>query len=227
MVATGVSSGERWEVPGAGASAIEGKSSRLAFLCSLRARGLSGVRLVISDARVGRKAAIAAVFTGSRWQRCHMHLTTDLVTEVRKALQPCVAALFRMILLRQGAGAVRQQAKHVLAILEQRWPDVANLLTDALEGVPALTTFPKEHQRQIWSSDPQEWLNKESRRRTDVAGTLPKRASIFFLVAALLAEQHAEWAVGRGYFPLESVAQLHSELKTLPDDRQPQLLPAA
>ena len=87
--------------------------------------------------------------------------------------------------------------------------------------------LPKEHWRQIWSNNPQERLNKEIRRRTDVVGVFPNRAAIARLVGALLAEKHYEWAVGRRYFSLESVAQLNPELELPPDDRQPQLLPAA
>jgi len=182
---------------------------------------------VISDAHPGLKAAIASVFTGSLWQRCRTHLTTNVLTKIPKAAQPGVAALFRMIFLQQDAEAVHQQAQHVLAVLEQRWPDAAKIFAEAFEDVLAFTDFPKEHWRQIWSNNPQERLNKEIRRRTDVVGIFPNRAAIVRLVGALLAEQHDEWAVGRRYFSLESVAQLNPELKTLPDDRQPQLLPAA
>lgn len=228
VVATGVSSEGRREVLGVDVFTSEDGAAWLAFLRGLKARGLSGVRLVISDAHSGLKAAIASVFTGSRWQRCRTHLITNVLAKVPKAAQPGVAALFRMIFLQQDATAVRQQAEHVLAVLDERWPDAAKIFGDAIEDVLAFTAFPKEHWRQIWSNNPQERLNKEIRRRTDVVGIFPNRAAIVRLVGALLAEQHDEWAVGRRYFSLESVSQLNPELKNLPtDDRQPQLLPAA
>jgi putative transposase len=228
VVATGVSSEGHREVLGVDVFTSEDGAAWLAFLRALKARGLSGVRLVISDAHPGLKAAIASVFTGSRWQRCRTHLITNVLAKVPKAAQPGVAALFRMIFLQQDAATVRKQAEHVLAVLDERWPDAAKILAEALDDVLAFAAFPKEHWRQVWSNNPQERLNKEIRRRTDVVGIFPNRAAIVRLVGALLAEQHDEWAVGRRYFSLESVAQLNPELKALPtDDRQPQLLPAA
>lgn len=228
VVATGVSGEGYREILGIDVFTTESGAAWLAFLRSLKARGLSGVRLVISDAHEGLKAAIASVFTGSRWQRCRTHLTTNVLSKVPRAAQPGVAALFRMIFLQQDKASVLQQAAHVLDVLEQRWPDAGKVLAGAFDDVLAFTEFPKEHWRQIWSNNPQERLNKEIRRRTDVVGIFPNRAAIVRLVGALLAEQHDEWAVGRRYFSLESVAQLNPELKNLPpDDRQPQLLPAA
>ena len=227
VVATGVSSEGQREVLGVDVFTSEDGAAWLSFLRSLQARGLSGVKLVVSDAHVGLKAAIASVFTGSRWQRCRTHLTTNVLTKVPRSAQPGVAALFRMIFLQQDAAAVRQQAEQVLAALRARWPDAAKIFADAFEDVLAFAAFPKEHWRQIWSNNPQERLNKEIRRRTDVVGIFPNRAAIARLVGALLAEQHDEWAVGRRYFSLESVAQLNPELKLPVDDRQPQLLPAA
>lgn len=227
VVATGVSSEGQREILGVEVFTAEDGASWLSFLRGLKARGLHGVRLVVSDAHPGLKAAIASVFTGSRWQRCRTHLTTNVLTKVPKAAQPGVAALFRMIFLQQDADAVRQQAEQVLAALEQRWPDAAKVFAQALDDVLAFTAFPKEHWRQIWSNNPQERLNKEIRRRTDVVGIFPNRNAIVRLVGALLAEQHDEWAIGRRYFSLESVAQLNPELKPPPDGTQPQLLPAA
>jgi len=228
VVATGVSSEGQREILGVDVFTSEDGAAWLAFLRGLKARGLSGVRLVISDAHPGLKSAIASVFTGSRWQRCRTHLTTNVLTRVPRAAQPGVAAMFRMIFLQQDADAVRQQAEHVLALLEERWPAAGEVFEEAFDDVLAFTAFPREHWRQIWSNNPQERLNKEIRRRTDVVGIFPNRAAIVRLVGALLAEQHDEWAIGRRYFSLESVGQLNPELKPLPpNDRQPQLLPAA
>ncbi|MEO8197609.1 MAG: transposase [Thermoanaerobaculia bacterium] len=183
------SEGQR-EALGVDVFTSEDGAAWLSFLRSLQARGLSGVKLVVSDAHAGLKAAIASVFTGSRWQRCRTHLTTNVLTKIPRASQPGVAALFRMIFLQQDAAAVRQQAEHVLAALEARWPDAAEIFAEAFEDVLAFAAFPKEHWRQIWSNNPPERLNKEIRRRTDVVGIFPNRAAIARLVGALLAEQH-------------------------------------
>lgn len=227
VIATGVSNEGQREVLGVDVFTREDGAAWLAFLRGLQARGLSGVKLVVSDAHVGLKDAIASVFTGSRWQRCRTHLTTNVLTKIPKAAQPGVAALFRMIFLQQDAAAVREQAKHVLTVLEARWHDAAKIFAQAFDDVLAFAAFPKEHWRQIWSNNPQERLNKEIRRRTDVVGIFPNRAAIVRLVGALLAEQHDEWAVARRYFSLESIAQLNPELRQPVDDRHPQLLPAA
>lgn len=227
VVATGVSSEGQREVLGVDVFTSEDGASWLSFLRSLQARGLSGVKLVVSDAHSGLKAAIAAVFTGASWQRCRTHLATNVLAKTPRSAQPGVAALFRMIFLQQDAAAVRQQAEQALVALQARWPDAAKIFAEAFDDVLAFAAFPKEHWRQIWSNNPQERLNKEIRRRTDVVGIFPNRAAIARLVGALLAEQHDEWAVGRRYFSLESMAQLNPELKLPVDDRQPQLLPAA
>ena len=227
VIATGVSSEGQREILGVDVFTSEDGAAWLAFLRSLQARGLSGVKLVVSDAHVGVKAAIASVFIGSRWQRCRTHLTTNVLTKIPKAAQPGVAALFRMIFLQQDTAAVREQASHVLAVLEARWHDAAKIFAEAFDDVLAFAAFPKEHWRQIWSNNPQERLNKEIRRRTDVVGIFPNRAAIVRLVGALLAEQHDEWAVARRYFSLDSIAQLNPEPRLPVDDRQPQLLPAA
>jgi putative transposase len=200
----------------------------LAFLRGLRARGLKGVELVISDAHPGLKDAIAAVLRGAAWQRCRTHFIRNLLTKVPKSAHPLVATYVRTIFMQPDAESVRAQHARTVEQLRKRFPDAARMLEDTVEELLAFTAFPKEHWRQIWSNNPQERLNKEIRRRTDVVGIFPNRAAIVRLVGALLAEQHDEWAVGRRYFSLESVAHLNPELKNLPtDDRQPQLLPAA
>jgi transposase-like protein len=225
VVATGISSEGRREVLGVEVFTTEDGAAWLAFLRALKARGLKGVKLATSDAHPGLKAAIASVLTGSQWQRCRAHLTANLLAKVPKAAQPGVAALIRMIFLQQDAASVREQAHHVLDVLEQRFPDAAKILVGAFEDVLAFTAFPKEHWRQIWSNNPQERLNKEIRRRTDVVGIFPNRSAILRLVGALLAEQHDEWAVGRRYFSLESLAALNPSSQD--EQRQLELPPAA
>lgn len=227
VVATAVSQQGFREILGVDVFTTEDGASWLAFLRSLKARGLAGVHLVVSDAHPGLKAAIASVFTGSRWQRCRTHFITNLLAKIPKAAQPGVMALWRMIFLQEDAASVRRQADHLRELIEARFPQAAELFAEGIEDVLAFTAFPKEHWRQIWSNNPQERLNKEIRRRTDVVGIFPNRAAILRLVGALLAEQHDEWVVGRRYFSLESIKQLNPESRALPEAGEPQLLTAA
>ena len=184
----------------------------LAFLRSLVARGLSGVKLVTSDAHPGLVDAIAATLPGAAWQRCRTHCMRNLLTRVPKAAQGFVATMVRTIFAQPDADTVREQHGRVLAQLEERFPAVAELLAEAESELLAFTTFPKEHWRQLWSNNSLERLNKEIRRRTDVVGIFPDRASVTRLVGALLAEQHDEWAVARRYMSTESIAKALSDL---------------
>ena len=206
VVATGVSSQGHREVLGIDVFTSEDGAAWLAFLRQLQARGLKGVRLVVSDAHAGLKAAIASVLSGASWQRCRAHFANNLLAKVPKAAQPGVTALLRSIFLQQDAESVRQQARQTLEILESRFPNAGELFAGAIDDLLAFASFPKEHWRQIWSNNPQERLNKEIRRRTDVVGIFPNRSAILRLVGALLAEQHDEWAITRRYFSLESLA---------------------
>jgi transposase-like protein len=179
----------------------------LAFLRSLVARGLSGVRLVTSDAHPGLVDAIAATLPGASWQRCRTHCMRNLLTRVPKAAQAFVATMVRTIFAQPDATTVREQYLRVLAQLEERFPEAADLLAEAEPDLLAFTAFPKGHWRQLWSNNSLERLNKEIRRRTDVVGIFPDRASIVRLVGAVLAEQHDEWQVARRYMSAESVAK--------------------
>jgi len=230
VVATAVSQQGFREILGVDVVTAEDGASWLAFLRGLKARGLAGVRLVVSDAHPGLKAAIASVFTGSAWQRCRTHFITNLLAKIPKAAQPGIVALWRMIFLQEDAASVRRQAEQILMLLEARFPQAGELFAEALDDVLAFTAFPKEHWRQIWSNNPQERLNKEIRRRTDVVGIFPNRAAILRLVGALLAEQHDEWVVGRryfSYFSLESIKQLYPDARALPEASSSQLPTAA
>jgi len=169
----------------------------LAFLRSLVARGLSGVKLTSSDAHPGLVDAIAATLPGAAWQRCRTHFLRNLLTRVPKSAQSFVATMVRTIFAQPDAGTVHEQHARVVTQLEQRFPEAAALLEEAGPEILAFTTFPKEHWRQLWSNNSLERLNREIRRRTDVVGIFPDRPSIIRLVGALLAEQHDEWAVAR------------------------------
>ena len=179
----------------------------LAFLRSLVARGLAGVRLVTSDAHPGLVDAIAATLPGSSWQRCRTHFMRNLLTRVPKAAQGFVATMVRSIFAQPDAESVREQHGRVVGQLEGRFPEAAMLLDEARPEILAFTSFPKEHWRQLWSNNSLERLNREIRRRTDVVGIFPDRSSIVRLVGALLAEQHDEWQVVRRYMSAESIAK--------------------
>jgi putative transposase len=179
----------------------------LAFLRSLVARGLSGVKLVTSDAHPGLVDAIAATLPGASWQRCRTHAMRNLLTRVPKRAQSFVATMVRTIFAQPDAESVHEQHRRIAEQLETRFPEAAALLDEAAADLLAFASFPKEHWRQLWSTNSLERLNKEIRRRTDVVGIFPDRPSIVRLVGALLAEQHDEWAVARRYMSAESVAK--------------------
>jgi len=227
VVATGVNEVGHREVLGVDVFTSEDGAAWLGFLRSLVARGLRGVKLTVSDAHPGLKAAIAAVLPGGAWQRCRAHFVQNLLAQVPKSAHLAVSSLFRSIYTQLDADSVRAQYDTVLRSLEERFPKAGDLLARAREELLAFTSFPKEHWRQIWSNNPQERLNKEIRRRTDVVGVFPNRDAITRLIGALLAEQHDEWAIARRYFSLESLATvLNPALATSVPD-QPALLTAA
>jgi putative transposase len=180
----------------------------LAFLRSLVARGLSGVRLVTSDAHPGLVDAIAATLAGSAWQRCRTHAMRNLLTRVPKSAQSFVATMVRTIFAQPDAATVHEQHRRIVEQLETRFPEAAALLEEAAPDLLAFTAFPKEHWRQLWNNNSLERLNKEIRRRSDVVGIFPDRPSVIRLVGAVLAEQNDEWAVAsRRYMSVESIAK--------------------
>lgn len=207
VIATGVNADGHREILGLDVITSEDGAGWTAFLRSLVARGLTGVALVISDAHEGLKNAIEAVLPGSSWQRCRTHFMRNLLTRVPKVHQSLVATLVRSIFDQPDREQVLAQHARIVEQLTERFPDAATMLIDAAGDLLAFASFPKEHWRQIWSNNPQERLNKELRRRTDVVGIFPNRAAIVRLVGAVLAEQHDEWAVARRYMSSESLAK--------------------
>ena len=205
VVATGVNADGHREILGVDLVTTEDGAGWTAFLRGLVARGLSGVALVISDAHAGLVDAIGAVLPGASWQRCRVHFVRNLATKVPKAAQGMVGSLVRSIFEQPDREQVLAQHARVVEQLTERFPDATEMLVDAAPDILAFATFPKEHWRQIWSNNPQERLNKEIRRRTDVVGIFPNRSAVIRLVGAVLAEQHDEWAVARRYMGIESL----------------------
>jgi putative transposase len=219
VVAVGVNDDAKREILGVDVVTSEDGAGWLAFLRSLVSRGLKGVVCVTSDAHPGLKDAIAATLPGASWQRCRTHFMTNLLTQVPKAAHSAVATLVRSIFLQPDAEAVWAQQRQVAEQLEDRFPQAAELLEDAAEEVLAFTAFPKAVWTQIWSNNPQERLNKEIRRRTDVVGIFPNREAILRLVGAVLAEQNDEWAIARRYISrgaITAVCSISEPVNTLP-----------
>jgi putative transposase len=203
LVATAVNNDGHREILGLHVTTSEDGAGWLAFLRDLVARGLTGVKLVTSDAHAGLVAAIGATLAGAAWQRCRTHYAANLMSTTPKASWPWVKALLHSIYDQADAEAVHAQFDRVVDALTDKLPTVAEHLETARADILAFTAFPKEVWRQIWSNNPNERLNREIRRRTDVVGIFPDRGSIIRLVGAALAEQHDEWAEGRRYLGLD------------------------
>ena len=206
IVAAAVNSDGQREIVGLDTFTEESGAAWTAFLRGLVARGLSGVRLVVSDSHKGLVAAIGATLPGAAWQRCRTHFMRNVLCRVPKSAQPFVATLIRTIFAQPDAREVAAQLSRVIEQLEDRFPDVAAMLEEAAPDITAFATFPTAHWRQIWSNNPQERLNREIRRRSDVVGIFPNRASVIRLIGAVLAEQHDEWQVARRYMSAETIA---------------------
>jgi putative transposase len=218
VVAIGVSlDGER-QILGVDVGASEDRSFWTAFLRSLVKRGLTGVRLVISDAHEGLKQAIGAVLSGAAWQRCRVHFMRNLLATVPQAMREPIAAIVRTIFAQPDHASALTQLHKVADGLRARLPQAAALLEDAAEDILAHKHFPEEHRRQLHSTNPLERLNKEIKRRSNVVGIFPNVKATIRLVGAILLEQDDEWAVAeRRYFSVESMKRLLTPLAAASD----------
>ena len=202
------------------------------FLRRLRDRGLSGVRLVISDAHAGLKAAISKTLAGATWQRCRVHLMRNLLARVPRSHAEMVAATIRTVFAQPDQASTTHQLRMVADALRDQHPAVADLLDEAEADVTAYASFPRSHWRKIWSTNPLERLHREIKRRCDVVGIFPDDAAVIRLVGAVLSDQHDEWQVtDRRYLSEGSMALIDSSdqddyQKEVNPSNQPQL-PAA
>jgi putative transposase len=222
VIAVGVNgnTGER-EILGLDVGPSEEGAFWTAFLRSVVARGLSGVRLVTSDAHRGLKGAIEAVLQGASWQRCRVHFMRNALSLVPKAAQQMVGATIRTVFAQPDSESARQQWRRVSDGFRHRFPRLSELMEEAEEDVLAYAAFPGEHWQKIWSNNPLERVNKEVKRRTNVVGIFPNEAAVIRLVGSVLLEQHDEWQVSKRYFSLGSLAKLERKEELT---EQPQLI---
>ena len=207
IIAIGANTDGRREVLGMQVGASEAEPFWTDFLRSLTRRGLRGVKLVISDAHEGLKAAVRKVIAAS-WQRCRVHFMRNVLVHAPAGQRRVVSALVATIFAQTTERAARDQWRTVADQLRERFPKIAKLMDEAEDEVLAHMSFPKEHRTKIHSTNPLERLNGEIKRRTDVVGIFPNEAAIYRLVGALLLEQNDEWALQRRYMTLETLAEV-------------------
>jgi putative transposase len=223
VIAVGVKAetGER-EVLGLDVGPSENGAFWRSFLRSLVSRGLSGVRLVTSDAHGGLKSAVQTVLVGASWQRCRVHFMRNALSLVPKAAQQMVGATIRTVFAQPDAAGAREQWRRVSDGFRSRFAKLADLMDEAEEDILAYSAFPQEHWQKVWSNNPLERLNKEVKRRTNVVGIFPNEGSVIRLVGAVLSEQHDEWQVSKRYFSAGSLAKLERKERAMVE--QPELM---
>ena len=205
IIAVGVNTDGRREVLGVATGPSEAEVFWKNFLRTLADRGLRGVKLVVADDHKGLRAAASKVFHATM-QRCRVHWMRNALAHVPAKQRPAVIAMIKTIFAQETAQDARTQWKAVADALRERAPKIAELMDAACDDVLAYTAFPKEHWPQVSSTNPLERLNGEIKRRSDVVGIFPNDQAVIRLVGALMLEQNDEWAVGRRYMSLESLA---------------------
>jgi len=216
VVATGIAADGNREVLGCDLGDSESEAFWDQFLGSLRDRGLSGVRLVIADAHRGLRAAADRWSQGAARQRCRVHFVPNLLAVVPRTHQQMAAALFRTIFAQPDAHAAADAWDRVAAQLADAFPKAGPLMADAKADMLAFAAFPKAHWQKIWSTNPLERVNKETKRRSPVVGIFPNEASATRLAGAILADQHDQWqATDRRHLPEDTTSRLHREPATV------------
>ena len=211
IVAVAVNGDGRREVLGMDIGPSEAETFWTDFLRKLARRGLRGVKLVVSDAHEGLKAAVAKVLHAS-WQRCRVHFMRNALAHAGKSGRRVVAAFIGTAFAQEDAETARVQWRQVADQLRPKVPKLAALMDEAESDVLAYMSFPKDHRPKLHSTNPLERLNGEIKRRTEVVGIFPNEAAVTRLVGAILLEQNDEWAVQRSrYMTLETIAPLSDD----------------
>jgi putative transposase len=207
IIAVAVNTEGRREIVGLHIGPSEAEPFWSGFLKTLTRRGLRGVKLVISDAHEGLKAAIRRVF-GAAWQRCRVHWMRNALSYVGKTQQSMVAAALRQAFLQPDRTQASQTLRHVADQLRQTCPKLAAFIDDSETDVLSYLDFPEQHRTKLHSTNPLEGLNKEVKRRADVVGIFPNEGSIIRLIGAVLLEQNDEWQLQHRYMQVEAMADL-------------------
>jgi transposase-like protein len=217
IIATGVNSDGRREVLGMEIGTSEAEPIWTAFLRKLTRRGLRGVKLAVSDAHEGIKAAVSKVLCAS-WQRCRVHFMRNVLAHAGKSGRRVVSAFIATAFAQETPEAASTQWRTVADQIRPKVPKLAAIMDQAEPDVLAYMTFPKEHRAKLHSTNPIERLNGEIKRRTEVVGIFPNDDAIIRLVGAILLEQNDEWAVQRArYMSLETIGQMSDDpLVSLP-----------
>jgi transposase-like protein len=211
IVAVGVNDDGRREILGLEIGPSEAETFWTAFLRKLARRGLRGVKLVVSDAHEGIKAAVSKVLSAT-WQRCRVHFMRNALAHAGKSGRRVVSAFIATAFAQDDAEAARAQWRRVADQLRPKVPKLAALMDEAEPDVLAYMTFPAAHRTKLHSTNPLERVNGEIKRRTEVVGIFPNEAAITRLVGAILLEQNDEWAVQRArYITLETIAPLSDD----------------
>jgi transposase-like protein len=205
VIAYAVHETGRREVIGLDVGEAETEAFWREFLRSLRARGLTGVRLCVSDCHEGLRAAIGQVL-GCPWQRCTVHFLRNMLGHCAKSQQPMIAAAIRGIFAADSALQARERLAEVVERLEPVAPTVAQLLLDSEDDLLGFYAFPREHWSKLRSTNPLERVNREIGRRSDIVGIFPNDAALIRLAGMLLIEQSDEWLVARRYLSQESLS---------------------
>ena len=201
----------RREIVGLHIGPSEAETFWATFLKSLVRRGLRGVKLVISDAHEGLKAAIRRV-TGASWQRCRVHWMRNALSYVPKGQQSMVSAALRQAFIQPDRAGASQALRHVADQLRARWPKLAAFIDESEADVLTHMDFPAQHRSKIHSTNPLERLNKEVKRRADVVGIFPNEGAIIRLIGAVLLEANDEWQLQHRYMQTEPMAELAAPL---------------
>jgi putative transposase len=213
IVAVAVNTNGQREVLGLQTGPSEAETFWTDFLRSLTRRGLRGVKLVISDAHEGLKAAAAKVLK-STWQRCRVHFMRNALAHAGPTQRRVVSAAIATVFAQDDAKAAHEQWRAVADQLRGKFPKLSTLMDGAEHDVLAFMDFPKPHRLQIHSTNPLERLNAEIKRRTNVVGIFPNDSAIIRLVGAMMLEQNDEWALNRRYMQLEALQSLSDTVPT-------------